>query len=136
MWRRSRAAAAFDKFQAKLGESHRGVILSMDLLQEANAAPWLATFAPSSSGGLGQALLEFISTKPAAKTDFAFAFDGRNRQNRRAIEDAFDAGGKTASELLIVYTGEDGPPGARQRRFSWAKTRSVVWLRCLRQGMR
>jgi hypothetical protein len=88
--------------KAKLNESHRGFVCSMDLLGEPDVMPWhgySSTFAPK--GPYIDAMLAYMTTRDGLG-DFCFAFDGRNRTARRTLEDAF-AQCKNTQEMWIVF---------------------------------
>ena len=93
-------ATAFQSFKAKINESHRAYILSLDLLFEADKEPWKTV--PEMQKSLFQYILDFLQGC-CGSTDFVFAFDGRCRKMRGALDEALSGDGKEPSEMWVIY---------------------------------
>lgn len=111
----------------KLNESHRGFMVSMDLIQESDVSPWLSTMCPK--GGSTDAILSFATSREGG-VDFVFCFDGRNREARRRLEDSFEKARKPTEEVWIVYSGKSSAPGSRSRKVCMAaNTKEALLLK-------
>jgi hypothetical protein len=108
-------AGSISQAKAKLNESHRAFVCSMDLLGEADTTPWANTYTPK--GPYVDACLAYMATREG-NADFCFAFDGRNRTSRRVLEDTFSKC-KHTQEIWIVYR-LSGSSTAASRKVSFA----------------
>lgn len=114
-------------FSGKLNEAHRAFVFSCDLVQEYDAQPWTAFACPK--GPAVEARLSFLASR-SGPVDFCFMFDGRSRPARRMIEDTFEKAKLGLEETWIVYSGVDGPAGARSRKVCLASsTKEVMYCK-------
>ena len=114
-------------FVGKLNESHRAFVFSCDLVQEHDAQPWSVFACPK--GPAVDARLSFLASR-SGPVDFCFMFDGRSRSARRMIEDSFEKVKTGLEETWIVYSGVDGPAGARSRKVCLASsTKEVMYCK-------
>ena len=60
--------------------------------------------------------------------DFAFCFDGRNREARRKLEDTFEKARKTTEEVWILYSGKARASGTRRRKVCMAANKKEALL--------
>ena len=95
----SRQSSGVRAFKGQLNESHRGFVVSADLLTEASKDPW-RNIGDAADKDFGD-ILKFIS-KQRGDADVAIAFDGLSRQARRAIEDSVGAL-PAASEVSLTF---------------------------------
>ena len=99
----SKAKVCHD-FKGVMNESHRGFIMSMDLLGESQTEPWKELW--TAKGAYVEAALQYMisQTKPF---DLSFCFDGRSRLSRHVAEHAISTAGVNIEELWIVYKSSD-----------------------------
>ena len=101
------ASSITASMKAEPGESHRLVVLSVDLLQEADSKPWLEAFDGKPTGMKFDSRLEWI-LKQSQPGDIILVLDGRSRKARRHLEQEVgkSAAGANAVELTIVFSGK------------------------------
>ena len=118
-------AQSISGFSGRLNESHRGFMVSMDMIQESDVNPWLSTVCPK--GGTTDAILSFATSREGG-VDFVFCFDGRSREARRRLEDSFEKARKATEEVWIVYSGKSSAPGSRSRKVCMAANKKEALL--------
>ena len=117
-------ASAVSSFTGKLNDAHRAHVMSCDLLQELDVAPWSAFACPK--GPAFEARLAYLASR-SGPVDFCFLFDGRCRVARRALEDHFAKAKIALEETWIVFSGGGvSPSDARSRKVCLASSTKEV----------
>ena len=89
------------KVSVELHEKHRACILSADLLGEA-PTPWTCAAFDKTHESRLEMLVQAVAGMDS-ECSFAFAFDGRVRENRKIIEDAFAKASVSSTELAELW---------------------------------
>ena len=89
------------KVSVELNEKHRACILSADLLGEA-PTPWTCAAFDKTHESRLEMLVQAVAGMDS-ECSFAFAFDGRVRENRKIIEDAFAKASVSSTELAELW---------------------------------
>ena len=128
-WNAAFSRSEISSFSGALNEKHRLFVLSTDLLEENQAAPWHTVGSITNQKDEVKKMIQWAKAQCNKISDFFVIFDGRSLLNRPLIEDTIGLSGlgSTVSEVWISYVEGTGTRAGR-RVFGAASTKETGYL--------